>query len=425
MTISIERKYGSDAIDRGANIVTRVLLVAFVLGCVFDPADRILGAKVWVFVALWGGTFATCVWASDRVRLPIDLLLIIAIFVAIPLLSILRYYFVSGTEPYAGFALLKSYLFASLAIVLVVSRFDIVPVLAGALTLVAVLTIAISVLVRLYPWLFLVLHEAGASAGNLILLERSYGQNLTITQVAFATAPMLAISISYHFDRAMDGASRSAKLKSFTWLAVNMIGMFLVGLRNTMAVALLLPFFLWPIYTRRVLRNMGVSLAILVVLSLPLLGKLRTLLNPAELSNDVKLTFLRDYAAIFSNPVDLMFGQGLGAYYRWSSSGQPNFETTGANFYFVTELTYAEMIRSFGLIGALIMLAPLLYPVASAFRAAPGDRRRALAMGFIAYLGMSVTNPLLFSSSGMLIWTVLLADSFRTSCNNSLARSPS
>lgn len=425
MTMSIEQRYCYWAIGSGADVLTRVLLFAFILACVFDPADRVLGAKVWLFVALWGATLVASLWASERVRLPVDLLLLVSIFIVVPLLSIVRYYLVSGTEPYAGFALLKSYLFASLAIVLVASRIDIVPVFAGTLTVVAMLTIAISLLLRVYPPLFQVLHDMGVRAGNLVLFERSYSQNLAIMQVAFATAPMLAISIAYYFDGAMDAPTRRSGLMGFSLLAVNILGMFLVGLRNTMAVALLLPFFLWPLYTRLVARNMGISLGIMAVLSLPLIGKLKTLLNPAEQSNNVKLTFLQDYAAIFSNPGDLIFGQGLGAYYRWSSSGQPEFETTGANFYFITELTYAEMIRSFGLVGALIMMALLLYPVASAFRSASGSRRRALAMGFLAYLGMSATNPLLFSSSGMLIWTVLLADSFRTPCNNSLVRSSS
>ncbi len=191
--------------------------------------------------------------------------------------------------------------------------------------------------------------------------------------------------------------------------------MLLVGLRNSMAVALLLPFLLWPLYTRRVARNEFISLGALAILSLPFIGKLKGFLDPAEVSNNVKLTFLGDYARIFSDPATLLFGQGLGAYYRWSSAGQPDFAETGSNYYFITELTYAEMVRSFGLVGAAIMMTLLLLPVAQAFLVSTDRRRRALAVGFLAYLGMCVTNPMLFSSLGMLIFSALLANAFQTS----------
>jgi hypothetical protein len=235
---------------------------------------------------------------------------------------------------------------------------------------------------------------------------------LSFTQVAFATAPMLTIAISYYFDCAMSGAEKRQRLAYWGLTALGIIAMLMVGLRNTMAVALLLPSFLWTLYTRRPGRNVLISLATLIALSLPFIGKLRAFHNPAELSNKTKLTLLGDYARIFSDPVNLIFGQGLGAFYKWSASGLPDFETTGSNFYFISELTYPEMIRSFGLVGATIMLALVLYPVGRAFLMRSTTARRAQATGFLAYLGMSATNPLLFSSSGMLIWAALLVASF-------------
>ena len=124
---------------------------------------------------------------------------------------------------------------------------------------------------------------------------------------------------------------------------------------------------------------------------------------------------LGDYAKIFSDPLTLILGQGLGAYYRWSTSGRPEFELTGENFYFNTEITYGEMVRYFGLPGAAIMVALLLFPVAHAFLTNTSTRQRALALGFLAYLGMSATNPLLLSSNGMLLFSVMLANTFQIS----------
>jgi hypothetical protein len=164
--------------------------------------------------------------------------------------------------------------------------------------------------------------------------------------------------------------------------------------------------------------NALISLGALIVFSLPIWGKITTFLDPAEASNSIKLSFLGDYASIFSNPVTLLFGQGLGAYYPWINSGQPAFEDTGANFYFITELTSAEMIRSFGLVGALPMMMLLLFPVGYAFFGQTPRRQRSLAIGFLAYLGMSTTNPLLFSSSGILILSALIANIYQMNRGN-------
>jgi hypothetical protein len=396
-----------------ASVIARVLLFAFVIVCVFDPADRILGAKVWLFVALWGATCVVCLLSSDQVRLPAGLLLLVLLFIAIPLLSIFWYYLANGTQPYAGFDLLKAYLLVSVAIVLVVNRTDLMPFLSGALTVLALLTIAISIALHFYP--MPLLYSFGERYGVLILGERTYGEGLTFNQVFFVTSPMLAISIAYYFDRTMSESDVGSKLVHLGLTAISISGMFLVGLRNTMAVALLLPLFLWPLYTRRVALNGLISLGALIILSLPFIKRLAGLLNPAEVSNNIKLTFLGDYAAIFSNPVTLLFGQGLGAYHRWGAAGQLGFEKTGANYYFITELTYAEMIRSFGLLGAAITMALLLFPIAQAFFVSADRRRRALAVGFLAYLGMCLTNPMLFSSLGMLIFSALLANAFQTS----------
>lgn len=406
-------EHASPALLSRARFVARSLVVAFVLVCVFDPADRMVGLKVWIFLALWPATLAVGVLARGRIQLPVDLLIMALLFILIPILSIVWYYLVNGVEPYAGFALLKSYLFVSLAIILFINQIDVLPILSASLTVLALFTIAIFITLSLYPDIFEPVHEWGARTGIFLVSYRSYGEGLSFTQVAFATAPMLAIAVSYYFDCAMSGTEKRQRLAYWGLTALGIIAMLMVGLRNTMAVALLLPFLLWPLYTRRPGRNAFISLAMLIVLSLPFIGKLRAFLNPAELSNNTKLTLLEDYARIFSDPVNLIFGQGLGAFYKWSTSGLPDFETTGSNFYFISELTYLEMIRSFGLVGATIMLALVLYPVGRAFLMTSTTTRHAQVTGFLAYLGMSATNPLLFSSSGMLIWTALLVASFR------------
>ena len=81
-------------------------------------------------------------------------------------------------------------------------------------------------------------------------------------------------------------------------------------------------------------------------------NELGAFLDPSEASNSTKLAMLQEYAGILSNPVDLIFGRGLGAYEYWEGRG----------YKFVTELTYLELVRNFGLLGAVVMLGLLLFP---------------------------------------------------------------
>jgi hypothetical protein len=387
---------------RQTHWVVRFFLLVFLFVCVFDPADQILGGKVFIFGALWGLTAINIVSTRDNLYLPPGLVIYVGMFVAIPLLSILWYFVINGKQPFEGFVLLKGYLLISFAIVLFLNRLDLIPQLSAVLTILSCSVIAVFVALELEPDLFGTLYPIGVDTGLLILDHRSYG-DFELIQVYFVTSPMIVISIAHYFDRAMVEPGVARKLVFLLLTAINIAGMFLAGSRNNIFVSLLLPFLLWPLYTKRIVLSALVSFGVLSVLALPFADQLQAFLDPSEVSNGVKLAMLDDYARIFGNPVTLLFGQGLGAYETWSA----------VSYFYITELTYLEMVRNFGLIGALVMLALLLFPIANAFFTQVSPRERALAVAYFLYLVMCISNPNLFSSMGILILAILLANIFQ------------
>ena len=54
----------------------------------------------------------------------------------------------------------------------------------------------------------------------------------------------------------------------------------------------------------------------------------------------INLNMVDDYRNIFSNPINLTIGQGIGSNHYWISRGK---------FDYITELTYLEIFRSYGL----------------------------------------------------------------------------
>jgi hypothetical protein len=393
---------GADRQTTGqAHWAMRLLLLVFVIVCVFDPADQIAGGKVFVFGLLWGATAIKFLLARDDLYLPPGLLIYVGTFIAIPLLSVCWYFIISGQQPFEGFGLLKGYLLISLAVVLVLNRVDLIPQLSAVLCVLACAVIATFVAIELEPDLFEKLYPLGVSTGLLILDKRRYG-DFELIQVYFVTSPMLVMPIAYYFDRAMAEPRLARKLGFMSLTAISITGMFLAGTRNNIFASVMLPCLLWPLYTKRVALSALCSLGIMVILALPFLDVLRAFLDPSEGGNSTKLALLGDYFQIFEDPVTLLLGQGLGAYHNWSTG-----------YFFITELTYLEMTRAFGLIGALAMMALLLFPVAYAFFVQTSRRERSLAVAYFLYLVMCASNPNLFSSMGVLILAALVANIFQ------------
>jgi hypothetical protein len=391
-----------EAGDAGRSLVG-ALLVLFMISCIFDPADRVLSLKVPLFAACWAVTLAQCSFRRERCRLPLELIVYTLLFVAIPFASIVGYYVTGGGQPYDGFQLLKGYVLVSLGALLYLNRIDVLPQLCAVLTALAVLILGVAIAVAVEPTLYDLLYLPGSLSGLLFLDRRDYA-GLVMLQVYFVTSPMLVISIAYYFHLAKTHASHRRRLVYGGLCALSIAAMFFAGTRNNILVSLLLPLALVLLYSRSRLNGVLISAGATAVLGGVFLEEIGRLFDPTEVSNFTKLSLLQDYADTLSRPLTLLAGSGLGAWQFWEAKGAS---------YFISELTFLEMIRNFGLFGALLMGALLAYPVVHAFAMRRSRAERHLVIAWAFYLLMCVSNPNLFSSMGILILSVLIANLFR------------
>jgi hypothetical protein len=373
----------------------RIVLLIFVALCVFDPADVMIGGKVYVFCLLWVLTILHLATSKEEIRISRWLLGYVAIFIAIPTLSIIRYHIYDGREPFDGLLYLKGYLLVTLALVLKFCKIDMIPMLSAVLVPIAIAAIAVFIGVLAHPALLGLLYAPGIKSGLVYLSWRDYG-NLTLLQAYFVTSPMLVVPIAYYFDRMM---TSDRKLTYLALCAVCIAGMIVAGSRNNLFVALLLPALLWPFYTKYPVPYLALSICAVGLLTLPFLDELHILLNPGETANNVRIGLLRDYGRILSQPSTLLLGKGLGAYETWTATPEGRFAS-------VSELTFLEVIRNFGIPGGAVIMGLLLAPVACLWTVQTKDR--ALALAYLLYLVMSYSNPILFDSMGILILSALL-----------------
>ena len=374
-------------------------ITAFIFVTIFDPADVVLGLKVPLFILCFitGGLVA--LERPGRIFVPMPLIYYTLLFVAIPLFSIFVYYLKSGTDPYEGFTMLKAYFFIFLAIILVATDVDVTKYLSNVLVLMALCIISLFVFLSIFPDYFSLMNAVGIETQIFYPGKRSYDSDVIFQQAYFACSPMLVVPIAYNFFRFRE--SHNKDFWSLILLVISIVALFLAGSRNNMLTAVIMPISLYFIFSRKSILSISLVSSLLIALGSLFVVELASFLDPTEHSNSSKLSYLSDYAKIFSDLNNLFFGQGLGAYHKFSIFYKPHF---------ITELTYLEVIRNFGLFLGLVILLMLVYPIFKSFRLGKnGLLQKHMAVGYSFYLVMCFTNPNLFSSMGILILCLLLA----------------
>ena len=370
------------------------LIIVFLVSTIFDPGDKVLGLKVPLYLACWAFGLFAC---KNTIKCSGKLVIYVLLMIAIPMLSISYYYLIDGSEPYKGFELLKGYLFMTFALLIYITSIDILKYLSAILTLLAVSILMLTAVYFSIPELRDTLYLLGHDSGTFSIDRgRDYGSGVVMFQMYFVTSPMLAISIAYYFDLAKD-SSKNRKYYLLL-LFISIFAMLIAGSRNNILAATILPAALYVMYSK----NKARALFGIFLLSTSLIfiwkNQIFTLFDPSETSNASKLIMLQDYSNIFSDPYKLLFGSGLGAYEYWTEKG----------FTYITEITYFEVIRNYGLLLGVPMLLLLAYPIFYAFILRPNFKEKNIALGYLAYLIMCMSNPNLFGSMGMLFLAILM-----------------
>lgn len=167
------------------------------------------------------------------------------------------------------------------------------------------------------------------------------------------------------------------------------------GTRSTM----LLPFFLIVVigyrefkdmrYFKYILYPMIFFLAILFVVVLFMF-----IMEKDETSNTIKYAHLYSYWKLFSeHPLYLLIGQGAGSAFYSSGFHRMSYDT---------EWTYLELLRYFGVF-SLVVIYAFYRPLLTMWKDRSVNLSYTLFWSYLAYLMIAGTNPLMLSSTGMLV----------------------
>ena len=382
---------------RSLDFWTSLLLVMTVFAAVFDPAGVILpgvkygGALLFAVLSLlagWHNRFVALRQYEAR-----KLIAYVVVFAVILPVYAVGVHFVRGDYPggpwriFVGTFVFLVLLVGGAAVSGASRRVEMVVVIA--------LTV-LAVFIWIMPALdvFLTRDQIdifGAEHHIWSYQFREYG-SIKLPYLYYYTSPMLVLAVCYWGYRAIPATRRS---REFAWLCVTLAAFFLSGTRADMIVAIVLAaFFLWqisrPVFAvvvplMTLLAFMGRQSLGQVVTSHP--GKPGDVSSLTAQSNATKLDYLHTYGHLFSQPLSLVFGYGTGSCLQSDALNQclP-----------VTELTYIDTIRLFGLLGALAYAALFVYPLWRHL-----SRSHYLFAGWLAYLTLAGVNPYIFSTNGM------------------------
>lgn len=122
--------------------------------------------------------------------------------------------------------------------------------------------------------------------------------------------------------------------------------------------------------------------------------------DEGDRSVDIKMGHLSSYINLFQEkPYILFSGQGVGSIF---------YSTGRAEYTYLTEWSYMELLRNFGVLGAVLILTIYLYPLHLLFKKR-NERIYAIPLfwGYLFYLLIAGTNPLLLGSTGYLAMLVV------------------
>lgn len=365
--------------------------------CLFDPQDLLLGLKFPFFILYITSVSVISYIKKEDFYIPRELLLFLLLFsVLIPFISTLIFYLRNNFSfaGYQGFSYLKAYLFLFLTVFLYFDKNKLIIVFVGLLLILSIITILLFLLTTIYPKCVGLIYSFGDKYGIFAMPVRHYG-SLSYRAVYFHTAPLLIISLGYYLFRFI----RDHSVHVFISLSITVLALLLSGTRNTVFSTIIISVVSYLVFSRNINNR---QLLIILILSIIVffLPNIVELIFSSPTSDKTRLQFASEYFRLMKDPVTFLFGQGFGS----------SFVTSERGFVSLTELSYFEIFRRFGLVLGLLQIFLMFYPLVY-WKSLPADKRW-IIIAYAYYLLMIFFNPFYFSSNGMIILSFALISKY-------------
>lgn len=264
--------------------------------------------------------------------------------------------------------------------------------------IVAIISIIVVLSMFYFPDIEFIFYNYFTIENGLMKISRRSFWGIEIMSAFYRSSPVITLVLANYIGLSL----RHKNIKNSTISIILFLGLVAAGNRACIlsAFGIYIFTYIWRVHELKQYKKLLlITFTCLIIISSVLI---LTLGEPEE-SNLVKFGHLHSYYALFDDkPWILLFGQGAGSYFFSEGFGEYTRQT---------EWTYIDLVRYFGIWGALLIIGIFIYPILYVLRNLKRYiQPQSFILGYSFYLLIAGTNPLLLSSTGMI--TCLYAYSF-------------
>lgn len=268
------------------------------------------------------------------------------------------------------------------------------------LYVIAIIEIVVFILYVYTPLSHSVWHYFHFKAKDTIMIAWRKILGINLAAVYYKSSALLIIAAAHNI---VNLCNHKEFKRNFIGLFIIGIAFFCGGTRACMLGYLLLIYFSYCYYLLKKHKYVLLSLFFSILSCFFIVLVFKMLSEIGESSLNIKMGHLRGIKEqIWSDPLrSLFFGFGPGSLFY--SYGTYSLRS-------ITELTYWDIFRQYGIINGIFMISSLLLPVLSCLFGGKNKKTERFIFGlsFLAYYFIAGTNPLLFSSTGFLAILMML-----------------
>ncbi len=365
--------------------IGNVLFFFLILVIMLDPTNTILHAKDFTFITLV--TFCIIAFKPDWSKLPYILMPLCA--VAIPyIFTAMKTQIVDDNEVLAVF---KS--ISPLVLLLWIREFNLMNLAKFPVIICCLITDILFVSIMLIPEIETPIYLFFTNKDDTIIMAHRWFLGVLFYCMYIKSCVSFILIFTYYIYNNLNKATRN--LKGLVYLIIILFTFCISGTRSTM----LTPIFLFCIIAYLLFKDAPKAkhliYPIIVIIGITFIIILIALAtDTSEASNVVKYGHISSYLQLFEeHPGYLLIGEGPGT----------SFYSEGFNnIVLKTEWTYLELLRCYGLF-SIIIVGVFCKPLFTIWKYRKDKFTLSVFWAYLAYLLIAGTNPLLISSTGMIM----------------------
>ena len=306
-----------------------------------------------------------------------------------------------------SFLILKSFLFLLYLFWMNNDYLRVFSVFYKLTIVISIIIIVLFILFIFFPVLEGIIYAFMSGKGHPIMISRRTTLGVSHLMIYFRASAVCVISLSVSLYLFFS----KKKSKYFIHSCLFFLGLLFSGTRANILSGFLITIFLtlfYLLYYKKAVLSFIVTFCSVSFTGILLIISLFT---DTSRSTEVKVGHFESMMLHFAEaPVQfLLIGAGPGSMFYSSGFNKMTVQT---------ELTYMELIRNFGLVLTVVMIFIFCVPSLNIAKNKQYDRFFILSitLGYIAYLFIAGTNPLLISSTGLIVFSIM----FYISQNNIL-----